>query len=208
MKSAVLKTALAATIAMVMGGCATNTLPPATMQGAIVDSNGNYIYRIGAGDVLSIFVWDNPDITGDYTVRPDGKISMALTEAIPAAGLTTEMLAHEMTEILKDYINSPKVTVIVKQASGSLSEQVKLVGDAVTPQSLPFKQGMTLLDMMIQVGGLSPYADGNNATLIRIKGGKKLHYRVRIEDLMEDADLDANVDLMPGDVVKISEAWF
>lgn len=208
MKSAVVKTALMASVVMMMGGCATNALPPATMQGAIVDVDGNYIYRIGAGDVLSIFVWDNPDITGDYTVRPDGKISMALTEAVPAAGLTTEMLAIKMTDILSGYINSPKVTVIVKQASGTLGEQVKLIGNAVTPQSIPFKQGMTLLDMMITVGGLSPYADGNNATLIRIRNGQKRHYRVRIEDLMNDADLDANVDLMPGDVIKISEAWF
>ncbi|MEG3765063.1 XrtA/PEP-CTERM system exopolysaccharide export protein [Alteromonas sp. 14N.309.X.WAT.G.H12] len=208
MKYVVPKSALVMAVAMIVGGCANNTLPPAMMQGAIVDSNGNYIYRIGVGDVISVFVWDNPDVSGDYTVRPDGKISMALTEAIPASGLTTEMLAEHMTEILKDYINNPKVTVIVKQASGSMSEQVKLIGDAVTPRALPFKQGMTLLDLMIQVGGLSPYADGNNATLIRIQDGDKKLYRVRIEDLMDDADLDANVDLMPGDVVKISEAWF
>ena len=130
MKSAVVKTALMASVVMMMGGCATNALPPATMQGAIVDVDGNYIYRIGAGDVLSIFVWDNPDITGDYTVRPDGKISMALTEAVPAAGLTTEMLAIKMTDILSGYINSPNVTVIVKQASGTLGEQVKLIGNA------------------------------------------------------------------------------
>jgi polysaccharide export outer membrane protein len=201
-------TTILATSILSLGGCATNTLPSSVAKAPVVDQDGEYVYRVGTGDILSIFVWDNPDISGEYSVRPDGRIGMALTSPIVAAGKTTDQIESDIFDALSEFINSPQVTVIVRQASGSMTEQVKLVGDATTPASLPYQKGMTLLDLMIAVGGLSPYADGNDATLIRVEGEKNISYKVRIQDLMDDADMSANVDLMPGDVVRISEAWF
>lgn len=212
MKRHITKTFLAATVAataaLTVGGCATNTLPYSIAQAPVVDQEGEYVYRVGTGDILSVFVWGNADISGEYSVRPDGKISMALTAPIVAAGKTTDQVEEALTASLSEFINSPKVTVIVRQAAGSMVEQVKLVGDATTPAALPYRKGMTLLDLMIAVGGLSPYADGNSATLLRVEFDRVVTYDLRVEDLMEDADITANVDLMPGDVIRISEAWF
>jgi polysaccharide export outer membrane protein len=194
--------------AVLLSGCASNVLPPSDVNNMTSVENGEYQYKIGTDDVLSVFVWHNPDISGDYAVTPDGKISMALTKPILAAGKTTEQLSNDLAKELSEYIKNPKVTVMIRSAVGSVSAKVRIVGDAVTPLSVPFHHGMTLLDLMIQIGGMSKYADGNDATLIRIEGGKPKEYEIRIEDLILEADLEANVDLKPGDVIKIPEAWF
>jgi polysaccharide export outer membrane protein len=191
-----------------MSGCAIERLPQSSLKSSAVNSDGEYLYRLGTGDIVSIFVWGNPDISSDYSVRPDGKISMALTDALTASGKTTQELERALEEALSDYLLNPKVSVIVKNASGSLLEQVKIIGKAAEPVAMPYRQGMTLLDLMIRVGGLSPYADGNNATLIRITNNKSVEYPIRIEDLMVDGDLTENIDLKPGDIVRIPEAWF
>jgi polysaccharide export outer membrane protein len=203
-----LKHMVAGTAVALMAGCSSSSLPPSELKGAIVDDSGQYEYRVGIGDQLSIFVWGNPDISGDYSIRPDGKISMALTESLIAAGKTTAQLETALTKALSSYIKSPKVTVMISSASGNMIERVKLVGDAVKPASMAYRHGMTLLDLMIAVGGLSPYADGNDAELHRIRDGKVIVYELRIQDLLDDADLSANVDLMPGDVIRIPETWF
>ena len=194
--------------AVFLSGCANNVLPPSDVTKMTSMKDGEYQYQIGTDDVLSVFVWHNPDVSGDYAVRPDGKISMALTQPILAAGKTAEQLADDVTEALSEYIKNPKVTVMVKSAVGSVSAQVRIVGDAVKPVSIPYRHGMTLMDLMIQVGGMSKYADGNDAVLVRIENGEPKEYEIRIDDLMVDADLEANVDLKPGDVIRIPEAWF
>jgi polysaccharide export outer membrane protein len=195
-------------LAAILGACASPSLPPSELRSGILDESGQYVYRIGTGDVLSVFVWGNEDVTGDYPVRPDGKISMALSGNLEAAGKTTQQLEDKLAEDLSEYIKNPEITVMVKSASGNMLERIKVVGDAVNPASLPYRHGMTVMDLMISVGGLSPYANGNRAILLRFVDGELKEYSLRLEDLMEDADLSANVDLKPGDVVRIPEAWF
>jgi polysaccharide export outer membrane protein len=191
-----------------ISACSTPQLPPSALNSALKDAQGNYMYRIGTNDVLSVFVWNNQDISGDYPVAPDGKISMSLSGDQPVAGLSTQEVEQKLTEALSQYIKNPRVTVQVKNASGSVLERVRLIGDAVTPSSQPYRHGLTLLDLMISVGGLSPYADGNSAELMRVENGKVVRYRLRLKDLMENADLTANIDLLPGDIIQIPESWF
>jgi polysaccharide export outer membrane protein len=202
------KTILLSLLVLGISACSTTTLPPSKLASPAVDESGQYTYRIGSGDVLSVFVWGNPDITGDYSVRPDGKISMALTSSMVAAGKTVSEIEKQLTIELVDYIKNPKVTVMIKDAAGSMVERIKVIGEATRPASLAYRHGMTLLDLMIGIGGLSAYAKGNDAELYRVKDGKIIAYPLRIEDLMDDADMTANVDLRPGDVVRIPEAWF
>jgi polysaccharide export outer membrane protein len=199
---------LALILASMSSACSTKLLPSSQLRELSLTHDGAYLYQIGTNDILSVFIWGNPDLTGDYPVRPDGRISVALTGALIAAGLTTEQLEKTLEVALAEYIKAPKVTVVVKSASGFMPERVKLVGDAVKPASLPYMDGMTLLDLMIAVGGLSPYADGNDAILLRFENGELTEYPLRIYDLMSNADMSANVDLSPGDVIRVSEAWF
>lgn len=199
---------LAAVTLAMMSGCATPTLPQSDLSKISVPDDGNYQYRIGTGDVISVFVWRNGDLGGDYVVSPDGRINIALTEPIMAAGKTTEQLRADITNSLNTYIKQPKVTIAIKQAVGSVGARVRIVGDAASPVSIPYRHGMTLFDLMIQVGGLSKYADGNDAVVIRVVNGEPVEFEVRIDDLLDDADLTANVDLLPGDIVRIPEAWF
>jgi polysaccharide biosynthesis/export protein len=189
-------------------GCSSNTLPVSKLHDVALDAEGNYQYRIGSGDVISVFVWRNAELSGDYVVRPDGKISMALSQAVIAAGKTSEELADVITESLSVFIKKPKVTVMLKQFVGSANEQIRIVGEATKPFAVPYTHGVTLLDLMIKIGGLSTYADGNDAILVRIENGRTVEYPLAIEDLLIDADLNANVDLKPGDVIRIPEAWF
>lgn len=195
-------------VSTVLSGCASRELPPSKMQGVSVDAEGNYVYRLGIGDEVNVFVWGNEDVTGDYLVGPDGRINIALIPPVPAAGLTTNALQDKLIEELAIYLKDPRVSVILKKASGNLNEQVKVIGQAAKPTALPYTHGMTVLDLMIRVGGLSRYADGNDTVLIRVVEGKVTQFKLRLEDLLEDGDMQANVDLMPGDVIRIPEAWF
>lgn len=206
-----LKKAILITIfssAALVGCSGTGELPPSKAMTIATDTDGSYQYRIGTGDLLSIFVWRNPDVSGDYAVRPDGKISMALSTPIIASGKTTDELAKDIADKLTEYIKDPQVTVSIKQATGNSAEQVRVIGEAVQPTALPYRHGMTLLDLMIQMGGLTRYADGNGAKLTRRENGKEVTYELRLNDLMEEADMTANIDLMPGDVIRIPESWF
>ncbi|MEJ2345796.1 MAG: polysaccharide export protein [Gammaproteobacteria bacterium] len=166
------------------------------------------MYLIGPGDQVDVFVWGNPDLSATVPVRPDGMITTPLVEDVPASGKTPTELARVMEKRLAKYIRNPVVTVIVTGFVGLYSEQIRVVGEAAKPQSLPFKKDMTLLDVMIAVGGLTDYAAGNSATLIRTVDGKRKQYRVRLDDLLKDGDITANVNMMPGDIVIIPEAWF
>ena len=182
-------------------------LPEAnTIQSATTDIS-SYDYLVGPGDRLTIFVWRNPEISGEFIVRPDGKITTSLVEDIQASGKTPTLLAREIEEQLSTYINTPRVTVSVNGFAGPLSEQVRVIGEAMNPLAVNYTQNMTLLDLMIAVGGLTDFADGNSAKLIRVKEGKKVTYSLKIDDLIRDGDITQNVDILPGDVVIIPEAW-
>lgn len=165
-------------------------------------------YIIGPGDTVDIFVWGNEELSSSVPVRPDGKITTPLVEDVPASGKTPSELARTMERQLKRYIKNPIVTVIVTGFVGRYNEQVRVIGEAKKPEAIPYNENMTLLDVMIAVGGLSEFAAGNRATITRKTDGKLVQYNVRIEDLIEDGDISANVDIYPGDIVIIPEAWF
>lgn len=165
-------------------------------------------YIIGPGDSLNIFVRDNTNLTTTVPVRPDGRISIPLVQSIVAAGKTPDQLAGDLEKALSQYIRSPLVTVIVKGFVGAYSQQVRVVGQATTPKSLPYRDGMTLLDVMIDVGGLTKFASGNSAKIIRhLPNGKEQTLPVRLSDLMNGTIKD-NVVMRPGDILIIPESFF
>lgn len=165
-------------------------------------------YIIGPGDSVNVFVWGNPELSSTVPVRPDGKITTPLVEDVQASGKTPTELAREMEERLGTYIKNPVATVIVTSFVGRFSEQIRVVGQAARPQSLPYRENLTLLDVMIAVGGLTEFASGNSASLVRTADGTQKQYRVRLHDLLNDGDISANVAMRPGDIVIIPEAWF
>ena len=177
----------------------------ATAAGSVQD----YEYLIAPGDTLNVFVWQNPDVSVEKVpVRPDGKISTPLVDDVIASGKTSRQLAQDIATTLVSYIKDPSVTVTVVDFVGGYAQQVRVVGEAVKPQALPYRKQMTLLDVMIQVEGLTPYADGNKAKLVRRVGEEDIETRVRLEDLVKKGDMGANIEISPGDVIIIPEAWF
>lgn len=189
--------------AAVIMGCTTNPYPPAPQIAASPD----YLYKIGPGDSVNINVWRNPEISASVPVRPDGKLTAPLIEDLPAMGKDPSTLARDIEKALSKYIRDPVVTVIVAGFVGPYPEQIRVLGEAAKPQALPYKQGMTLLDLMIAVGGLTDFADGNNASIMRTaEGGKQ--YNVRLKDLVKRGDISANVDVKPGDILLIPQSWF
>lgn len=165
-------------------------------------------YRIGAGDQLNVYVWNHPELTLTVPVRPDGKISTPLIESLPAAGKTPLQLAREMEAALAEYVRSPKVNVIVTGFVGDLPDQVRVIGQAAKPQSLPFRANMTVLDVLIASGGLAQFAAGNRAHIVRMVDGKPTKIKVRLADIAEKGDLKTNVAVRPGDVLVIPESRF
>lgn len=192
--------ALAAVFA---AGCSMTNLPPAPISAASAD----YQYQIGAGDTLNIVVWRNPELSMTVPVRPDGKIAAPLVEDLPAMGKDATTLARDIEKALSKVIRDPVVTVIVTSFVGPYSEQIRVIGEATKPQVLAYKQKMTLLDVMIAVGGITDFADGNGASILRTVGGNK-QYSVRIKDLVKRGDVSANVEMRPGDVLIIPQSWF
>ena len=165
-------------------------------------------YLIGPGDMLQISVWHNPELSTQAPVRPDGRISTPLVTDVVAAGRTPEELGHDIEARLKKYVADPLVTVIVSAFVGPYSQQVRIVGEATTPKSLPYLSHMTVLDAMISVGGLTPYASGNRAKLVRRVGGKETETTLRLSDLLKSGDLSANTELAPGDIIIIPQSFF
>jgi len=166
------------------------------------------LYVIGPGDSLTIDVWRNPEVSVSTAVRSDGTITTPLVEDLPATGKTTTELARELEEILADYIRDPIVTVIAGGGIGPFSNQIRVLGEANAPQALSYVEDMTLLDLMIQVGGVSEFADANRARLVRRINGEQQTFTIRIDDLISKADMSANVDLYPGDIIIIPESFF
>jgi polysaccharide export outer membrane protein len=165
-------------------------------------------YQIGPGDVLDIFVWRNPEISTQVPVRPDGKISTPLVEDMIAVGKTPSKLARDMEAVLGKYIKSPSVNVIVTEFRGTFEKQIRVVGQAANPQSIAYREGMTVLDLIIAVGGLGEYAAGNKAKLVRTVDGQVTEYRVRLDDLLNKGEIEHNVEIRPGDVLIIPESFF
>lgn len=165
-------------------------------------------YVIGPLDSLNIFVWHNPELTESVPVRPDGRISVPLIEDLQAAGKTPTQLARDIEQRLKKYVQDPVVTVIVNSFNGPYSSQVRVIGEAVHPQAIPYRENMTLLDVMIAVGGLTQFAAGDRGEIVREVDNKQVTYNVRIDDLIKDGDVSANVRMLPGDVLIIPQSWF
>jgi polysaccharide export outer membrane protein len=163
---------------------------------------------IGPGDQLSIFVWGNQELSTQVVVRPDGLISTPLVEDMQASGKTPTQLARSLESELSTFVKNPKVTVSVTHFVGQYTEQVRVVGQAAQPQAIPYREGMTLLDVIIAVGGLTEYAAGNKASIVRKVNGVTEQYRVKLDNLIRDGDISANVKMLPGDVLIIPEAWF
>lgn len=194
--------------------CLLNTFPLA-MTGCMsipdapnVEPLSEFTYIIGPGDSLEMFVWGNPEISRSVTVRPDGKISFPLVEEMPASGKTSYQLAREIEKELAKYIRDPLVTIILGGGLGPYSEQIRVIGQTAKPQAVTYKENMSLLDLMIQVGGLGQYAAGNRGIIIRKVNGVQQEFRVRIEDLIDGGDISANVNVLPGDILIIPESFF
>jgi polysaccharide biosynthesis/export protein len=191
-------------VASIIAGCAnTPVAPPAPAVLTLTE----YKYLIGPGDILSVIVWQNPDLSTSVPVRPDGRITISLVEDLVAAGKDPTMVAREIERAMSRYIRDPVVNVVVTSFSGPYGEQVRVVGQAAKPQALAYRSRMTLLDVLIAVGGITPFADGNRSNILRTSEGNKL-YSVRIDDLLRKGDISANVMVQPGDVLVIPEAWF
>lgn len=165
-------------------------------------------YLIGPGDSLQVFVWDHGDLTTNVQVRPDGRISTPLVDDLQAAGRSPTALARAIETVLSEYVRAPVVTVIVQGFVGESTQQVRVVGQAVQPQALQYRQGMTVLDVLIQVGGLSEFAAGNRASIVRQVDGQERQIRVRLDDLLNDGEIDENIRMMPGDVLVIPQSVF
>lgn len=183
--------------------CGSPKYPAAPVSAA----GSDYRYIIGPLDTLNIVVWRNPELSLTTQVRPDGRISTPLVEDVQALGRNPAELARDLEKALSRYIRDPVVTVIVSGFAGPASEQVRIVGEAAKPQAVPYRQNMTLLDVMVVVGGLTDFADGNKAVLVRGSENGKT-YSVRLNDLIRRGDISANVDVKPGDVLIIPQAWF
>jgi polysaccharide export outer membrane protein len=195
--------ALAVLMCLLTACSSVGKYPPAPVSASTADYN----YVVGAGDTLNVIVWRNPELSLVVPVRPDGNISAPLIDKLTAQGKTTDDLARDIEKALGKYIRDPVVTVIVTTFVGPYSEQIRVVGEAAKPQFLPYKQKMTLLDVMIAVGGLTDFAAGNDATILRSSEGAK-QYSVRLKDLIKRGDISANVEMKPGDILIIPQSFF
>ncbi|ANH68176.1 XrtA/PEP-CTERM system exopolysaccharide export protein [Mitsuaria sp. 7] len=191
-------------VAAALAGCSTTGgLPPAP----VAASQADYSYVVGAGDQLNIIVWRNPELSLTVPVRPDGKIAAPLIDELPVQGKNSVEVARDIEKQLGKYVRDPVVTVIVTSFVGPYSEQIRVVGEAAKPMFLPYKQKMTLLDVMIAVGGLTDFAAGNSASILRTAEGNK-QYSVRLKDLIRRGDVSANVEMRPGDILIIPQSFF
>ena len=194
---------LVASIAVISIAACSTSYPPAPTSAASPDYN----YKIGPGDNLNIVVWRNPELSMTVPVRPDGKISAPLIDDLDALNKDPSTLARSIEAELGKFIRDPVVTVVVTSFVGPYTEQIRVIGEATKPQTLPYKQKMTALDVMIAVGGITDFADGNRATILRTSENNT-QYSVRLKDLVKRGDVSANVDMKPGDILIIPQSWF
>ena len=181
---------------------AQGTTPPPVTPGS-----SDNVYIIGPGDSVQVFVWRNPELSVTVPVRPDGKISTPLVEDLVAVGKTSSQLAREIEKALSEYIRSPQVNIIVTNPVSTFS-QIKVIGEVNTPQSMPFREGLTVLDVVLAVGGLTEFAAGNRAKIVRQENGKTVEIKVKLESLVRKGKVDENKALRPGDVLIVPESFF
>lgn len=193
----------ALSLAVALAACSSPKYPAAPVAAASSD----YSYIIGGGDTLNIIVWRNPELSMSVPVRPDGKISTPLVDELTVQGKNSTEVAREVEQAIAKFVRDPVVTVIVTSFVGPYSEQIRVIGEAAKPQFLPYKQNMTLLDVMIAVGGLTDFADGNAASILRTSESGK-QYSVRLRDLVKRGDISGNVEMKPGDILIIPQSWF
>lgn len=191
--------------ALALGGCASSRGNDQAQAPQVAPDRD---YRVGPGDNLSIVVWRNPEVSTNVPVRPDGKITTPLVEDLQAAGKTSSELARDIETALSKFIQQPTVTVIVSGFLGNYDEQIRIIGQAARPQALPFRRDMSLMDVMIAVGGITEFASGNRASIIRTIDGKQQKIDVRLDDLIKGGDISANRYMHPGDVLIIPESYF
>jgi len=196
-------------LALWLQGCSEiEQLPSSTVLEPSTPTHEKYEYIIGAGDTLDIFVWKNEEVSTSVVVRPDGKINTPLVDDVKVSEKTPTEVARDIEAALAEFIREPIVTVMVSGFVGPYHEQVRVIGEASEPKTLPYNEDMTLLDVIIAVGGLTEFADGNGAVLARVVEGQYREYNVRMDDLLQDGDLSANVNILPGDIIVIPESWF
>ncbi|TAL03454.1 MAG: sugar ABC transporter substrate-binding protein [Rhodospirillaceae bacterium] len=195
-------------MAMTLAACSGMPAAPTTAPDeSALESQSAYI--IGPTDSLNIFVWRQPELSSPVIVRPDGKISVPLIDDLQAAGKTPTELAAAIAKVLSEYVQDPKVTVLVTNFFGPFDRQIRVVGEAAKPQAIQFKRNMTVLDVMIEVGGLTDFAAGNRAVIVRRdQNGKQKSFHVHLDDLLKDGDVKANAYVLPGDVIIIPQSWF
>ena len=189
--------------ALVLGGCATRA--PASADTSVAPPHN---YLIGPGDSVNITVWRNPEVSGSVPVRPDGKITTPLVEDLQASGKTSTELARDIEKALAKFIQQPVVTVIVTGFVGTYGQQIRVIGQAAKPQALPYRSDMSLMDVLIAVGGVTEFASGNKANIIRTVDGKQQKIAVRLDDLIKDGDISANLSMRPGDILVVPESFF
>jgi polysaccharide export outer membrane protein len=190
-------------LGLALSGCVTTrSVAPAQAQADMPD------YLIGPGDSVNIIVWRNPEVSMTVPVRPDGKITTPLVEDLPASGKTSTELARDIEKALAKFIQQPVVTVIVTGFVGTYGEQIRVIGQAARPQALPYRRDMSLMDVLIAVGGVTEFASGNSASIIRNVNGRMEKLPVRLNDLIKQGDISANVNMRPGDVLVIPESFF
>jgi polysaccharide export outer membrane protein len=191
-----------------LGGCASEPELPEAKAVAPQAEWTSPDYKIGPLDTLQVFVWQQPDLSMNVSVRPDGRITMPLIEDLTAAGKTPSVLARDIEKELEKYVRDPIVTVMVGGFAGTYDQQVRVIGAAQQPAALPYLANATVLDVMITVGGLTEFANGNDARLIRVEDGERKVYRLRLDDLVRDGDITANAAVLPGDVIIIPQSVF
>ena len=197
--------AVLVTLASLLASCASE---PEVTSVPLPEQAAQSEYRIGPGDMLQVFVWNQPELTVTVPVRPDGMISTPLISGVPAEGKTAPQLAKDLEVALSEFVRNPTVSVMVTSFVGAYADQIRVVGQASKPQSLNYRANMTLLDVMIAVGGLAEFAAGNRAVLVRTQDGKQTRTTVRLRDLLDEGDISANVPMRPGDVLIIPESRF
>ena len=190
----------------VFGGCGTAKEHPPPLDAS--ENGADESYLIGPGDTLEIVVWRNPELSVTIPVRPDGRISTPLVEDLWASDKTPTQLARDIEKVLAKYIQNPVVTVIVTDFGGVYRQQIRVIGEATTPKALPYRENMTLLDVMIAVGGITEYAAGNKATVVRNTRNGSQEFGVRLTDLIRGGDLSANILMKPGDILIIPQSLF
>jgi polysaccharide export outer membrane protein len=197
--------ALAVLCTLGLAGCGEGTPPADT----VVAAPNPAAYVIGPGDVLSVYVRESPALTvSDLPVRPDGRISLPLIDDLMAAGKTPTQLSREIEGRLKKYVIAPEVNVMMRTFQGAPERQVRVIGEATDPQAIPYREDMTVLDVMIATKGLTKFAAGNKAVILRQVAGKTVRIHVHLSDLIKDGDISQNVAMQPGDTLIIPQSWF